>query len=138
MRRSRRRGRDRTPRAPRYRRREDEPLEPIPDPWGGIYPPVEWGGGVVYGLEGGGPSPFEIFGLSPYDYAYDARRPPREALRLPPRESPTYGRRADTAARRWARAHGDDAGYAMRPRSGGGRYRWRGRAPRARTPRTRP
>ncbi|NIQ57528.1 MAG: hypothetical protein GWN71_30285 [Gammaproteobacteria bacterium] len=120
MRRPRRYDRDYAAYPADYRR----PL--IPDPWGGLYPPVEWGGGIFYGLEGGGPSPFELYGLSPYDYAYDTRRPPDAALRRPPRESSTFGRRADAAARRWAREHGYDAGYAMRPRTAGGRYRWRG------------
>ena len=101
--------------------------DPIPDPWGGIYPPVPWGGGAVYGLEGGGPSPFELYGRSPYDDVYDMRRPYRAALRRPPSESPAYGRQADEELRRWVRVHGYDAGYAMRPRSAGGRYRWRGR-----------
>jgi hypothetical protein len=105
----------------------DDTYEPIPDPWGGIFPPTSWGGGVVHGLEGGGPSPFELYGVSPYDYAYDTRRPPREALHRSPRESPTFGRDADVELRRWARRHGYDAGYAMRPRSTGGRYRWKGR-----------
>lgn len=64
-----------------YGGREYLPAEPIPDPWGGLYPPVSWGGGAVYGLEGGGPSPFAIYGPSPYDEAYDTRLPPDEALR---------------------------------------------------------
>ncbi|HEX7118357.1 MAG TPA: hypothetical protein VF212_06195 [Longimicrobiales bacterium] len=125
-----RRPRRRTPR-PRERRarydREYRPSEPIPDPWGGLYPPVAWGGGAISGLEGGGPSPFELYGLSPYDEAYDTRRAPGAALRRPPAESRSFGRHGDAALRRWAREHGYDAGYAIRPRTGGRRYRWRGR-----------
>lgn len=80
-----------------YEDREREPLEPIPDPWGGFYPPVTWGGGMVYGLEGGGPSPFALFGPSPYDEAYDTHIPPEEALR---RERVIHERRRRAAAAR--------------------------------------
>jgi hypothetical protein len=56
-----------------------------------------WG----YGLGG--------YGASGYGYGYD------RAYRRDPRESPTYGRGADQAARRYADRHGYDAGYTIRP-----------------------
>lgn len=48
--------------------------------------------------------------------------------RVPPERSPSYGRSADEEARRWARLHGYDAGYAIEPSTspsypvGGGGY----------------
>ena len=41
---------------------------------------------------------------------YDSNYP------MPPDRSPTYGRRADTELRNWARHHGYDAGYEVRSR----------------------
>lgn len=92
-------------------------MEPIPDPWGGYYPPVSWGGGIVYGLEGGGPSPFALFGPSPYDEAYDTHIPPEEALR---RERLIHEQRRRRAAAR-ARARRHQRERARRRREGG---RW--------------
>lgn len=100
-----------------YEDRELEPMEPIPDPWGGYYPPVSWGGGIVYGLEGGGPSPFALFGPSPYDEAYDTHIPPEEALR---RERLIHEQRRRRAAAR-ARARRHQRERARRRREGG---RW--------------
>jgi len=112
----------------RLRYAEEYPAPPSlpPDPWGGVAPPVTWGGGMVYGLTSGGPAPFEPLGAGPYDYAYDFMRRTGIQPRLPPEESPYAGRQADRAVRRWAREHGYAIDYALRPRSTGGRYQWRG------------
>lgn len=89
-------------RSPRRRRprRYDDDLRIEPTPWGGIYPPAPTGGGILYGLEGGGLAPFEPAGVGPYgeDYRFVRRRHPEE--------SPTFGRQGDREARRWARHHG--------------------------------
>ena len=46
-----------------------------------------------------------------YRYGYDYRRPPEQ--------SPTYGQAGDRAAREYARSHGYDTGYSIRPGEGG-------------------
>ncbi|HET7322085.1 MAG TPA: hypothetical protein VFI96_06295 [Longimicrobiaceae bacterium] len=61
-------------------------------------------------------------GYSGMGYGYD--------YRTAPRNSDTYGRQGDQAARRWARREGYDTGYTIRPHRGwmgggmGGSYDW--------------
>lgn len=80
-------------------------------PW---IPGAFWSGAPTMGWagwEGAG-----VWGWPPYvpvgygRYARDFARPRRR-----PQESPTYGRGGDEAARRFARSHGYDAGYEIRP-----------------------
>lgn len=87
-------------RSRRRRRPYDEDVRIEPAPWGGVYPPAPTGGGILYGLEGGGLAPFEPIGVGPYgeDYRFE-RRTHLE-------NSPTFGRRGDREVRRWARHHG--------------------------------
>jgi len=113
-----------------------------PAPHGGFYPPVEWGGGMAYGLEGPGPyyHPLEEWGYGrefaePGGYGREYGR--RYGRRRPPRESPTYGRRADAYLRQWARRHGlrperhiDTRPWRERRRRGEGAGRRSGRYPR--------
>jgi hypothetical protein len=78
------------------------------------YPGARWGWGPI-GWAGMMPGA-EIW---PYadvpGYGFDGSyRTPR----LPPEESPTYGRGADRALRRWAGRYGYDLAYAIRPRRG--------------------
>ncbi len=78
-------------------------------PW---YPGAFWGAPMAGwmgwpGIGGGGWHPYSSFGYEPY-----GRNHPR---RQRPRESPTYGRGGDLAARRYARDRGYDAGYAIAP-----------------------
>lgn len=80
-----------------------------PVPGRGIYPDQHWGGGMIYGLEGGGWAPFGLIGFPAYAYEYEYRR------RRRPDESPTYGRGADRALRAWAGRHGYALGPAIRP-----------------------
>lgn len=80
------------------------------------YPGAYWAGAPIFGWGWGLDSP----GYGPmWVPGYPEARPP-----VRPEDSPTYGRRGDEAARRYARSHGYDEGYeirARRPRRGRGR-----------------
>lgn len=67
-------------------------------PGDGVLPELAWMYGVPYGAPWYGSGE-----IAPH-------RPPR-----PPRESPGYGRGGDCEVRRWAREHGYDASYTIRP-----------------------
>ncbi|HEX7051895.1 MAG TPA: hypothetical protein VF188_16935 [Longimicrobiales bacterium] len=73
----------------------------------GVHRPSDWEWGRYYGAPAGWP-PYEPYAYPPYDYRY--------VPRLPPEQSPTYGRGGDRAIRRWAQRHGYDAGYVITPR----------------------
>lgn len=114
----------------RERRRYDRDYAQdfIPDPWGGYYPPAPFGGGMFYGLEGGGPSPFEPL-TYPYGYDYYIERyehiyawpaGPEEARR-------GYGRREGGRPSPRSRAYGRRAGYPGRRPSSGHHFRRRER-----------
>lgn len=69
-------------------------------------PMAGWAGWAGVGGWGWPPYGPGVYGPRPRDLP---RRP------RPPRESPTYGRAGDRAARRFAEGHGYDAGLALRP-----------------------
>ncbi len=51
-------------------------------------------------------------------YGGDYGRPRVPEHRMPPRQSPLYGRGGDRAVQEWARSRGYDAGYTIQPRLG--------------------
>lgn len=53
-----------------------------------------------------------------YRYGGDYPRPHPPEHRMPPRQSPLYGRGGDRAVQAWARSRGYDVGYAIQPRPG--------------------
>lgn len=59
------------------------------------------------------------YGYRGYPGAYGWAGDYDRTYRVAPERSPTYGRQADQAVRRWARREGYDAGYTVQPRSGG-------------------
>lgn len=96
--------------------RYDRDWRPPPAP--GWYPGAAWAGAPMFGWGWGWEWPA---GAPPVVGRYAADYPPRRR----PEESPTYGRRADEAARRYARSHGYAEGYEIPPR-------WRNRGRRHR------
>lgn len=76
-------------------------------PYTAWYPGAYWAGAPMFGWGGFGWPPYAPIGYG----AFDRGRLPRR----PPRESRTYGRGGDEAARRWARERGYDADFAIRP-----------------------
>lgn len=85
------------------------------DPLAGFVPyqdtPRRWSYGLAQDARG-------------YDHEYyrgnTAHRYDRDH-RMPPRQSPTYGRGGDRAVREWARAHGYDVEHTIQPRLRGRR-----------------
>ncbi|CAN5668472.1 hypothetical protein BH23GEM6_BH23GEM6_20800 [soil metagenome] len=85
-----------------------------PAPFSGWYPGAYWAGVPMFGWAGAGDWgwPAQV----PVGYgAYP--EPPRRS----PRESGTYGRGGDEAARRWAERYGYDIEYSIQPRQRGNR-----------------
>ncbi|MDQ3607133.1 MAG: hypothetical protein M3418_13220 [Gemmatimonadota bacterium] len=80
-------------------------------PLGGWYPGTFWGAATYPGWDEWGwmPAPYVPIGYGAYDYGYTPRRRPEE--------SPTYGRGADRAVRRWAQRYGYDIEYGIQPRT---------------------
>lgn len=90
----------------------------LADPYTTWYPGGFWAGAPMFGWGWGGEWDWPVYApVAIGGYAADYR--PRRQ----PQESPVYGRRADEAARRYARSHGYDEGYVIPPRRGGRRPR---------------
>lgn len=106
--RHRRRGTDRSP-PPRTRYGWDYAppggryFSPLPGAQG--YPEARWGWNPISWMMWPGP------GAAGYDLEEFYQAP-----RRPPRESPTFGRGGDRAARRWSQHHGYEIEGTIRPR----------------------
>lgn len=85
-----------------------------PDPFTGWYPGAYWAGAPMFGWGG-----MAGWGWPPYVPVGVGRDPAEYTPRRDPRESATYGRGGDEAARRWAERYGYDIEYSIRPRGGG-------------------
>lgn len=104
-----------------WRYARDFPGPVTPGPMSGWYPGAFWGAAPMWGWGGWGwpPAPYAPVGYGRYPRDYTPRRPPHQ--------SETYGSGGDRAVRRYARSHGYDEGYAIRPHprrgaAGRGRY----------------
>jgi hypothetical protein len=112
-----RRGYDRS-----WRRGYDRHLRGYDAPYGAGYPPYDATGWMPFTMAPLGFDP--VLGWAGWGAGVGwvppgpARGYDHEARRVPPRESPTYGRGGDRALRRWAERHGYDVEYTIQPRRG--------------------
>ncbi len=82
-----------------------------PGPFTGWYPGAYWAGAPMFGWGG-----MDGWGWPPYVPAGVGRYPEQLTPRRSPRESGTYGRGGDEAARRWAERYGYDIEFSIHPR----------------------
>lgn len=87
-------------------------------------PMMRWGGwnpafGFVPYMDTPAPWAYGLPGDARYDHEYFRGRTAvgyDRGYRVPPRESPMYGRGGDRAVREWARSRGYDVEHTIRPR----------------------
>lgn len=84
------------------------------DPFTGWYPGAAWAGAPMFGWGG-----MDGWGWPPYVPVGVGRYPDEITPRRDPRESASYGRGGDEAARRWAERYGYDIEYSIHPRDRG-------------------